>query len=38
MFAVIARMVNLWLRTMDSMTMNSEDNSEEFVDATEQRD
>ena len=37
-FTVIARMANLWLRTMDSMTMHSEENSEEFVDVTDQSD
>ena len=37
-FTVIARMTNWWLRTMDSMTMYSEENSEEFVDVTDQRD
>ena len=36
MFAVFAKMVNLWLRTMDSM--NSEEHSEVFVDANDQRD
>ena len=31
-------MANLWLRTLDSMTMNSEEHSEVFVDANDQRD
>ena len=36
MFAVLARMTNLWLRTMDSM--NSEEHSDVFVDASDQWD
>jgi hypothetical protein len=35
-FAVFAKMTNLWLQTMDSM--NSEDHSEVFVDVNDQRD
>ena len=35
MFAVNCRMTNLWLRTVASM---NEEHSEEFVDATDQRD
>ncbi len=35
MFAALARMANLWLRTMDSM--QSEEHSEVFVDASYQR-
>jgi hypothetical protein len=31
-------MANLWLRTLGSMTMNSEEHSEVFVDANDQRD
>ena len=31
-------MANLWLRTLDSITMNSEEHSEVFVDANDQRD
>ena len=36
MFAALARMANLWLRTMDSM--NSEEHSEVFVPVSYQRD
>ncbi len=35
-FTVLARMVNLWLRTLDSM--NSEEHSQVFVDVNDQRD
>ncbi len=35
-FAVFAKMTNLWLCTMDSM--NSEEHSEVFVDVNDQRD
>ena len=31
-------MTNLWLHTVDSMTLNSEEHCEEFVDDTDQRD
>ncbi len=37
-FAVIVRMVNLWMCTWDSMTMNSEDHSDVLVDVNDQRD
>ena len=36
MFAFLARMTNLWWRTLDSM--NSEEHSEVFVDANDQQD